>query len=117
MRFPHYVRIRRQTGSTVNRDTGDVTPSYSVRYLGPADIQDEGAVLSRRVEAGEEIRSSEATIFLPFHADMGGIEPEDVIDFMWGTQPPADLEAGPWDGDAEVVRAVRLDAKLFVKGL
>lgn len=118
MRYPHYVRIRRTTGSTVDRDTGDVTLAYETLYEGPADVQDEGAIISRRVQTSEEVRASEATIFVPRRADISAVQPEDVVDIMWVAYAPEDPDdLTQWGDDAEVVRAIVLDNKLFVKAL
>ncbi len=121
MNYPHYIRIRHPTGETdEDRDTGVITPVYDLVYEGPADVQDEGAVLSARVETSEEVRDSTATIFLPERAkaEIALVEPEDVVQFMWGRYPPADPDdPDAWEGDAEVVRAIRLDVKLLVKAV
>lgn len=114
--YPHWIRVRRPTGTTEDRNTGDIVQTFDLIYEGPADVQDEGAVLSTRVQSGEEVRESTATIFVPERVDLSGVLPEDVVNIMWGRNPPADPDdLTQWEEDAEVVRYVRLDNKLFVK--
>lgn len=90
-----------------------------VAYEGPADIQDEGAVVNQRVDTSEAVRNSSATIFLPKNADVSLIRAGDFVLIRWNATRAPDRAhlATSWDDDAEVVRAVRLDQKVFVRNL
>ena len=120
MSWPHFVRVTspETVGATSDRDTGWSTPADTdedagLLYHGPADVQDEGAVVSRRVETSEEDRQADATIFYPDHVDVSPFKPGSVVRINYKPREPGHLES--WDAEAEIRRTVRLDGKSFVR--
>lgn len=107
MRYPHTLLISRPgEGGTQDPDTGAWIPDDpTTLYDGPADVQDEGEVLSRD-EEGRPSQTSDAVAYLEDESAIGSIEPGDDAHITWED----DSEA-----DARVQRVVRLDGKVHLE--
>lgn len=109
MRYPHTLAISRPDPDdppTQDPDTGLPTGGGTLPiYDGPADVQDEGEVLSRD-EDGRPTQTSDATAYLEDESAIGSIELGDGAHITW--------EDGS-EADARVQRVVRLDGKVHLE--
>lgn len=118
--YQHMIRVQRDTGGATDPESGEYTPGFTVLYEGPADVQDEGAFVSMRVLVPERIAGQgDGTVFLPEQADLSAMKPGDTVIVSWDGQVPIDADDEYWETQdaAEIVRVIRLGAKLIVKGI
>lgn len=105
MRYPHYVRISVPGEPTEDEATGRHTAGPpDVRYLGRADVQDGGAVISRDPTTGTPTKTADAELFIPRPADVEGrtVLPEMVVEVLWN---PEDVDMTSFDFDAPPAEA------------